>query len=80
MTMKALDAIGWTATAIFALSYFFRDPAKLRYTQATAACLWIVYGLTLGALPVVVANVFVALAALYSLFRGHNNLTVKGDI
>jgi hypothetical protein len=69
--MKAplmLDAIGWVATAIFSASYFFRRPAMLRRIQAVAACLWIAYGLAIGALPVVAANVIVALAALYSSF------------
>jgi hypothetical protein len=71
------DAIGWLATVIFAGSYFFRRPTALRWTQAGAACLWIVYGLALGAIPVVVANVLVAAAALYSLSRGarHRNET-----
>ena len=61
-----LDAIGWAATAIFAASYFFRRPAALRRVQAAAACLWVVYGLAIGALPVVAANVIVAAAAVYS--------------
>jgi hypothetical protein len=61
-----LDAIGWVATAIFSASYFFRQPAALRRIQAGAALLWVVYGLAIGALPVVVANVIVAAAAIYS--------------
>ena len=63
-----LNAIGWIATAIFSASYFFRGQAALRGIQAAAACLWVVYGLMIGALPVVAANVIVAVAALYSLF------------
>lgn len=63
-----LNAIGWIATAIFSASYFFRGAATLRSIQAAAACLWVVYGLMIGALPVVAANVIVAVAALYSLF------------
>ena len=61
-----LEAIGWLATAVFAVSYLFRDPARLRVTQAAAACLWVGYGLAIGALPVIVANVIVAAAAIYS--------------
>ena len=63
-----LDAIGWAATAIFSTSYFFRRPAALRYIQAAAACLWMVYGMAIGARPVIVANFIVAAAALYSSF------------
>jgi hypothetical protein len=63
-----LDGIGWVATAIFTASYFFRQPRSLRLIQAAAACVWMVYGLAIGAMPVVVANAIVAVAALYSTF------------
>jgi hypothetical protein len=58
-----LDTIGWLATAIFSASYFFRGAATLRRLQAAAACLWIAYGLAIHALPVVIANLIVAIAA-----------------
>jgi len=64
------DAIGWVATLIFSASYFYRRPAALRRVQAAAACLWIMYGIAVRALPVVVANAIVAVAALYSLWQG----------
>jgi len=60
--------IGWVATAVFASSYVFRRPSTLRRIQAAAALLWVVYGLAIGAMPVVVANLIVAGAALYSSF------------
>ena len=66
-----LSWIGWIATACFGLSYFFKKPATLRLIQAGAAILWISYGLLIHAMPVVVANVIVALAALYSTFAGN---------
>lgn len=62
-----MEAIGWVATAVFSASYFFRRPAMLRRIQAAAACLWIAYGVAIHALPVVIANVIVAVSALYSL-------------
>ncbi len=64
-----LEAVGWVATAIFSSSYFFRQPAALRRIQAGAACLWVIYGVAIGAMPVVAANVIVAAAALYSTFQ-----------
>ena len=60
--------IGWLATAVFASSYVFRRPSTLRRIQAGAALLWVMYGLAIGAMPVVVANLIVAGAALYSSF------------
>jgi len=74
--MMNIGMIGWVATAVFAISYFFRRPATLRKIQAFAACLWIMYGIAIGALPVIVANVIVAGSALYSSFRGGGNTPV----
>ena len=64
------DGLGWAATAVFAGSYFFKQPARLRLAQALAATLWIVYGLLIHSLPVVVANLIVSSLALYSAWRG----------
>jgi hypothetical protein len=64
-----METIGWVATAVFSTSYLFRHPAALRRVQAAAAMLWVIYGLAIGALPVVVANLIVAAAAVWSSFR-----------
>ena len=63
------DTIGWVATALFAASYFFKQPATLRRMQAAAAGLWIIYGAVLHAMPVVAANAIVAGLALWSSLR-----------
>ena len=63
-----LDYIGWVATAIFASSYFCKQPGTLRRIQALAALLWIGYGILIHAAPVIVANLVVAAVALYSSF------------
>ena len=70
-----LSSIGWVATAGFASSYLCRRPATLRRVQAAAAVLWVVYGVLIHALPVVVANVIVASAALYSSVRSPRPIT-----
>ena len=61
-----MDVIGWTATALFAASYFCKEPATLRRTQALAALVWIAYGVALRSAPVIVANVVVASLAAWS--------------
>jgi inner membrane protein len=63
-----INWIGWVATGVFAVSYFCKQPKMLRMVQAIAALMWVTYGFLIGAMPVVVANVIVALAALYSSF------------
>jgi uncharacterized membrane protein len=62
------NSIGWIATAVFSSSYFCRRATTLRRIQALAALIWVVYGFLIGAMPVVVANIIVAAAALYSSF------------
>jgi hypothetical protein len=74
-----LDAIGWIATATFSASYFFKHPAALRRIQAVAACVWVIYGLAIGAFPVVAANVIVAGAASYSLWREAQGRRLRMD-
>jgi hypothetical protein len=64
--MSLLTSIGWIATAVFSTSYFFKGASTLRWIQAGAALLWVTYGLLIHAMPVVVANVIVASAAVYS--------------
>lgn len=61
--------IGWVATAVFAMSYASRGAETLRRVQAVAACLWITYGIAIGATPVIVANGLVALMAMLSIRR-----------
>jgi hypothetical protein len=64
--MRALDWIGWVATAIFLASYSCKDQRRLRLTQAAAALLWVAYGAVLQAVPIVIANLLVAGVAVYS--------------
>lgn len=64
-----LDLIGWIATAIFASSYFCQRSTVLRSMQAGAALVWIGYGILIGAPPVIVANLVVAVVAGYSAWR-----------
>jgi hypothetical protein len=61
--------IGWMATAVFVGSYACKDPSRLRQVQAVAACLWMAYGIVIGAAPVLVANLLVAGVAGWSSVR-----------
>jgi hypothetical protein len=61
--------IGWLATAVFASSYFCKQPMTLRRVQGVAACMWAVYGALIESLPLVVANLIVATIAIWSSVR-----------
>ena len=62
-----IESVGWLATAAVVTSFFFNDPVSLRKVQILGATLWFGYGVTIGSLPVIVANVLVATAATASM-------------
>ncbi|HYG98195.1 MAG TPA: YgjV family protein [Terriglobales bacterium] len=76
--MNMLSLIGWVATAVFACSYFAKTQRGLRAFQAVASLMWIVYGIAIGAMPVIVANVIVAVAAGYSSLRSTESTPENG--
>ena len=57
------DWLGWIATGVFTASYLFKRADSLRLVQMIAALMWVAYGVLVGALPVVVANLLVLGAA-----------------
>ncbi|MFZ3217126.1 MAG: YgjV family protein [Candidatus Acidiferrales bacterium] len=61
-----ISSIGWLATALVTASYFFRNNRTLRVLQALGAVVWLTYGILINSKPVIVANVIVAVVALYS--------------
>ncbi|MFN0085804.1 MAG: hypothetical protein ACKVX9_10485 [Blastocatellia bacterium] len=71
--------IGWTATAVFAVSYFCRGAEALRRVQALAALLWIGYGVIIKAPPVIVANAVVAAIAIISSLQSRAPLTTQPE-
>ena len=69
MRHGGIDILGWTATAVFVGSYFFRRPSLLRSAQMVGALLWVTYGVLISASPVVVANILVFSAAAFTALR-----------
>src|SRR5262245_38699994 len=61
-----VEYLGWTATAVFVASYFCPRPSALKQVQMAGALMWVVYGLLIGASPVVVANLLVFGAAAWT--------------
>lgn len=69
MSSAAISFVGWVATAVFVASYFLTRPVALRATQMVGASLWVLYGVLLGALPVIAANALVIGAAGWTAVR-----------
>lgn len=64
-----IECLGWAATCVFVASYFFARPSCLRAIQMLGALLWITYGVLIGALPVIIANLLVFAAAAWTTLR-----------
>jgi hypothetical protein len=67
MTTMATESLGWAATAVFVGSYFCARPGTLRSVQMAGALMWILYGILIGASPVIVANALVFGAAAWTV-------------
>ncbi len=74
-----VQCLGWAATGVFVASYFFARPSRLRAIQMLGALLWITYGLMIGALPVIIANLLVFAAAAWTSLRKSSTLA-PGDV
>jgi hypothetical protein len=79
LRLDPVDWVGWVATAVFVASYRFKDQRTLRWVQALAAVLWVVYGVARQATPVVIANLLVAGMAVYSSRRTKSELSPASD-
>ena len=66
MVPIAVESLGWAATAVFVSSYFCARPQTLKRVQMAGAAMWTAYGLTIGSVPVVAANLLVLAAAAWS--------------
>jgi hypothetical protein len=68
----SMDYIGWAATAVVVGSYFCRASDAMKRMQMIGALIWAVYGLLIGARPVIAANLLVFVAAGWALTRSRS--------
>lgn len=69
MSHAWIETVGWMATGVFVVSYFFPRPTQLRAAQMLGALLWLGYGLLIHSSPVIVANILVFGAAAWTTYR-----------
>lgn len=62
-----VEYLGWLATAVFVASYLCKRADALKRVQMIGALMWVVYGVLIGATPVVAANLLVLVAAGWAL-------------
>jgi hypothetical protein len=64
-----VDYLGWLATALVVGSYFTSSRAAMRLVQMAGAVIWMLYGVAIGATPVIVSNILVCAAATWTMLR-----------
>jgi len=75
MNPSAVESLGWAATAVFVGSYFCARPEHLKRVQMVGAAMWAAYGMAIGSVPVIAANLLVLAAAAWTgLNRGASPL------
>ncbi len=67
MGVPLIEYLGWLATVVFVGSYLCKSSATLKQVQMIGALMWVVYGLLIGATPVVAANLLVFSVAGWTL-------------
>lgn len=61
--------LGYLAFILISISFLMRSVNKLRLVNTIGSICFIVYGLAIQALPVVLANLFIACVNIYYLAR-----------
>jgi hypothetical protein len=67
--MNAVEWFGFAASVIVAYSLMLKDIFKLRCWNLVGALMFAAYGALIGALPVLVLNVFISLADIYYIIK-----------
>ncbi len=65
--MTWIDIIGYVASALIAASFMMKSLVKLRWVSLVGSVVFVVYGVLIGAWPVAVTNLVVAVANLVRL-------------
>jgi hypothetical protein len=71
MEFNMVEIIGYAASIMVAISLSMKHIVALRVLNFVGCSLFIAYGLYVGALPVVVANSYIALINIYFLYKNH---------
>lgn len=72
------EILGYAASFFVVLSLLMADMKRLRYVNAVGCSLFVIYGVCIGAYPVVLMNVIALMINLYYLnkLRQEGNLNV----
>lgn len=68
--MQLIEIWGYISMMVVLTSMLMKDLKKLRIVNSIACSMFVIYGITLGAYPIVVMNLLVISINLYRLIKG----------
>jgi Flp pilus assembly protein protease CpaA len=68
--MEAIEIFGYVSMVVVLISMLMGDIKKLRIVNSIACAMFVIYGISLHAYPIVIMNVLVIVINLYRLSKG----------
>ncbi len=65
--MNYTDIIGYLASALVAVSFLFSDLKTIRWVNLIGCILFVIYGYSIGSIPVMITNIFIVIVQIYYL-------------
>lgn len=69
MDFSMVEIMGYAASIMVAISLTMKDIVKLRILNFVGCALFVIYGVMIGAMPVVATNAFIACVNVYFLAK-----------
>lgn len=69
LNVPLIEWVGYGASLFIAISLLMTDLVKLRIINSIGCLLFVIYGFTVGAYPVAIANIIIILINLYHLYK-----------
>lgn len=64
-----IELLGYLAMTLIGVSFLMKDIFKLRIVSFIGAVLFVIYGLVIGAFPVMLLNIFISVVNAYYIFK-----------
>jgi len=68
--MEIIEIWGYLSMIVVLSSMLMKDIKKLRVVNTISCCMFVIYGIVLGAYPIVIMNILVIVINLYRLIKG----------
>ncbi|MDV7103439.1 YgjV family protein [Vibrio sp. TH_r3] len=75
MEFTIVEIMGYIASIMVAISLTMKNIVKLRIINFIGCSFFVIYGLMIGATPVVLTNTFIACVNVYFIVKWHQNKT-----